>query len=62
MTTEAMVHSLEGLTRTSKVALEESLGVSISSKLSDSAVVGATSEFSQKQVCCASELQNNTFC
>ena len=26
---EAMVHSLEGLTRTSKVALEESLGVSI---------------------------------
>ena len=28
---EAMVHSLEGLTRTSKVALEESLGVSISS-------------------------------
>ena len=29
---EEMVHSLEGLTRTSKVALEESLGVSISSK------------------------------
>ena len=28
---EAMVHSLEGLTRTSKVAVEESLGVSISS-------------------------------
>ena len=28
---EVMVHSLEGLTRTSKVALEESLGVSISS-------------------------------
>ena len=28
---EAMVHSLDGLTTTSKVALEESLGVSISS-------------------------------
>ena len=28
---EAMVHSLEGLTRTSQVALEESLGTSISS-------------------------------
>ena len=45
---EAMVHSLEGLTRTSKVALEESLGVSISSKSPILRGVGATSEFSQK--------------
>ena len=28
---EAVVHSLEGLTRTGKIALEEALGVSISS-------------------------------
>ena len=44
-----MVHSL-GLTRTSKAALEESLGSLDLVNFLDSAVAGATSEFSQKQV------------
>ena len=39
-----MVHSLEGLTRTSKAALDEALGLDLV-EFSDSAVVGATSEF-----------------
>ena len=42
----------EGLTRTSKVVLEESLGV-LTSSFSDPAIVDAMSEFSHKQVCCA---------
>ena len=55
---EAMVHSLEGLTRTGKIALEEALVVSISSTVSDSAVAGETSELPQKPVCGAIKRQN----
>ena len=53
---EAMVHSLEGLTRTSKVALEEALGVSI---LPTSPILPwLVRELPQKQICRAIKWQN----
>ena len=55
---EAMVRGLENLTRTSTVALEEVLGVSILPTSRDLAVAGETSELRQKPIYCASGWQN----
>ena len=53
---EAMVHSLEGLTRTSIAALEESLSTVSTSPILPWLV--RHQSFSQKPVCCAIEWQN----
>ena len=55
---EAMVRSLEGLTRTSKVCLGRGSGSLISANFSDSAVVGPTSVLPQKHICRAIKWQN----
>ena len=55
---EAMVHSVEGLTRTGKVALEESLGVSISSNSPILPWLVRHQSSLKKQVCYAIERQN----
>ena len=55
---EAMVHSLEGLIRTSKIALEESLGHFDFANFFNSAVAGETSKLPQKQICSATKWQN----
>ena len=52
------MHSLEGLTRTSNIALVRGSGSLNSANFSDSAVVGPTPEFPQKQICRAIEWQN----
>ena len=55
---EAMVHCLEGLTRTSGAALEESLGVTIVSTSPILPWLVRHQSFPQKPVCCAIEWQN----
>ena len=54
---EVMVHSLEGLTRTSKIALEEAPWGLGFFNFSDSAVAGETSELPLKPVCRAIKRQ-----
>ena len=55
---EAMVHSLEGLTRTSKVGLDEVLGVSILPTYPVLPWLVRHKELPQKSICCASEWPN----
>ena len=55
---EAMMHSLEGLTRTSKGGLGRGSGNLDPAYLSDPAVAGETSELPTKPICCTSVRQN----